>query len=469
MDSPYSRRLLRYRMPCEMLGKPVNQKQKVLQAIKELGHKVSAADIAAKTGLALVESRLLLNNVALETKAALEVSPGGEISYKFYPDLESIYKIVGLRKLALQLGKLAFDLGFFVLRISFGLLLIASVLTLTVVFVVALVFILFGVGAADAADGQMDGGACDILDFDFYDFDMLTMFFAWSVFAKYRTPNDQGDAEYLGMKIDTPDKGFFYNSFSFLFGEGNPNRKLEDEQWRCVAETIRQNSGVVTGAQLAPYKLKAMSESAFMLETMIRFDGSPEPSPLGNIVYVFPSMQISATRASAARSLRELPARLEEKDWKFSLVPIERLHWVFFFAGANLCGAYALHKHLSWFLPLQPYSQQVEWLLTYAMFFMGFPILRELGNVLLNSMIDLRNKDRADALKSLQSPENQLRINEAKEFAISLRNLSREGVFYTTEKDILPQDTDGLAGQFSGYEQNHGQAIQPSQGIQYQS
>src|SRR5579883_2057563 len=73
---------------------PVQYRNTVLEAIKKLGHTVSAADVAAATGLSLFDARTTLNKVALETKAVLEVSPRGEISYKFYPDLESIYKIV---------------------------------------------------------------------------------------------------------------------------------------------------------------------------------------------------------------------------------------------------------------------------------------------------------------------------------------------------------------------------------------
>ena len=60
-----------------------HNKETVLQAIKRLGHKVSAADIAASTGLPLSAARLTLNQIALDTSAVLDVTSAGDISYKF--------------------------------------------------------------------------------------------------------------------------------------------------------------------------------------------------------------------------------------------------------------------------------------------------------------------------------------------------------------------------------------------------
>lgn len=417
---------------------PVHKKNTVLAAIKELGHTVSAADVAARTGLSLFDTRLTLNRIALETRAVLEVSARGDISYKFFPDLESIYKIVGIRKLLQGISRTVYEIGFFLIRVSFGLLLIASILTIAVVFAVALIFILFGVGAADSDGelGDMDAG----LDFEFFDLDELPMFFAWSTLAGARTPTS--DDEYMGVRIDTPDKGFFQNCFSFLFGEGNPNKNLEEKQWQLIAEQIRRSRGVITAEQIAPYSLRNRTDARSMLAIMVRFDGVPEVTPAGNIVYCFPSLQVTA---SGIKSMIQIPEYLEEQEWKFSKVPTERLHWVFFFAGANLCGAYALNKHLSWFQPLIPYADQVHLLMVYAAFFMGFPILRELANSVLNAFIERRNRLRKLAVAALASPEARFKINEAHTFAIKAFNLSAQPVFYSTERDILEQNTDGLA------------------------
>jgi len=419
-----------------------HNKSLVLEAIKRLGHVVSAADVAAKTGLSLAESRISLNKIALDTKAVLEVSPAGDISYRFFPDLEAIYRMVGIKRIAFHIWKYVYTIGFFILRVSFGVLLIASFITIVIVFLVALVFILCGIGAAEAADGDLGDFNAD-LDFDFFDWDELGAFFAWSTLAGAKTQTTPED--YYGVALDGGDKGFFQNCFSFLFGDGNPNSHLDESQWHLIAECIRRNQGVVTAEQLAPYMINNHTDSRAMLSVMVRFEGTPEVTSTGHIVYSFPSLQVTS---SGLQRLVELPKQIEEKEWKFTTVPTERLHWVFFFAGANLCGAYALNAHLAWFQPLIPYAEPIHWMLSYAIFFMCFPIVRELCNSVLNAIVETRNKIRARSAAALANAENQFKLAEARQFATQLLNLAAQPVFYTTGQNILEQDTDGLAQQF---------------------
>ncbi len=419
-----------------------SSKSKVISGIKELGHTVSVADIAAKTGLSLTESRITLNQIAHETHAVLQVSPKGDIAYKFFPDLESIYRIVGIKKLLHKIWALVYDIGFYLLRISFGVLLIASVLTILVIFSIALILIMFG---ADAADGDMDMSAGD-LDFDFFDWDTIALFFSWSVLFRHQTPTSDPDDEYMGIKIDTPDKGFFNNCFSFLFGEGNPNHGLENKQWQFIAERIRLANGVVTADQIAPYLLNTKADSKAMLELMCRFDGNPEVTRSGNIVYAFPSLQVTA---SGGKLRMPLPEMIEEKEWKFSRVPVDRLHWVFFFAGANLCGSYALNKHLAWFAPLLPYADLIHVMMIYAIFFMSFPVARELLNTVRNALIELRNKKRSKSLAYLNSNESRYKIAEAQQFAARLQNITAQAPVYSTDANVLEQESDGLAAKFA--------------------
>jgi hypothetical protein len=414
----------------------VSTKSKVLKAIKELGHKVSIADVAAKTGLPLHLTSIELNKIALETKAVMEVSNRGQLVYKFFPDLDSIYRLVGIRKIVMETLQAAYEAAFFLLRMSFGVLLVVSFVTIAVVFTVALIIILCGM---DASDGEADLDLQDGLDFEFFDFEALGMFFGWSIFTGGETPES-----YCGYRIDQPDRGFFSNCFSFLFGDGDPNRDLEEEQYKLTAEMIRRNGGAVTAEQLAPYLVSSKANDSSILPVLVRFNGNPEVSQKGTIVYTFPELQVTATGPSSVAALYEMPAFLKEKDWIFTKVPTERLHWVFFFAGANLCGAYALNQHLAWFQPLIPFADQVHAIMAYAVFFMGFPILRELYNLVRNAIIDVRNRMRESSAKALYAPQNQLKIAEAQQFAFQMVNVAAQPMVYTTSQDILGQDTDGL-------------------------
>ena len=385
------------------------------------------ADLASRSGLPLATARLEVNRMALETKGTLEVSKRGDILYSFSRDFEATYQAQGTRLLIKKVLTVAYDIAFYVLRVSFGILMIASFITISVVFVVALIFILIGLG--EAGDGDMSD-----LDFDFFEMGDLGMFFAWSVLFQARTPDSyQGD--YMGMKIEVPDRGFFYNCFSFLFGDGNPNAHKEEEQWRYLAEVIRRNNGVVTSEQIAPYTISNKSDSNAMFPILVHFDGSPEVTEKGNIAYVFPSLQVTAQRPG----LGEIPACLQEEIWKFSELPAEKLHWVFFFAGANLCGAYALYHHLSWFEVLLPYTNIVYFMMIYAMFFMGLPIVRQFFNIGRNVMVDVRNAMRAKSAASLSSAQNLQKIADASQFAQQRILMTAEQIEYSTAQDMMEQ------------------------------
>lgn len=387
------------------------------------------ADLAARSGLPLATARIELNKMALDTKGKLEVSKKGDILYTFSKDFEAVYEAKGTRLLLQKIWKQVCEIGFYMLRVSFGVLMIASFITISVVFACALCVILIGLG--EAGDGDLEAE----LGFDFFEIGDLGMFFAWSTIFQARTPDSYQGDKYMGMDIDVPDRGFFYNCFSFLFGDGDPNAGKLDEQWMLLAEVIRRNNGVVIPEQIAPFTLNNKTDSNAMLPILVHFDGSPEVTETGNIAYIFPSLQVTAQRPG----IGEIPHCLKEENWKFSNLPAEKLHWVFFFAGANLCGAYALYHHLSWFEVLLPYSNIVCMIMLYAMFFMGLPIVRQCFNIGRNVMVDMRNQLRAKAAANLQTPAMQQKIGEVFQFAQKRVVMTQEQMVYTTERDALEQ------------------------------
>ena len=100
--------------------------------------------------------------------------------------------MVGIKKVLFRVWEAIFTAAFFMVRVSFGILLIASFITIVIVFTVALVFILCGIGATEAADGDLGNFSAD-LDFDFFDWDELGTFFVWSTLAGGQTPTSPVD------------------------------------------------------------------------------------------------------------------------------------------------------------------------------------------------------------------------------------------------------------------------------------
>jgi hypothetical protein len=410
-------------------------RQKVIGAIRSLGLRVTASDVAATTGLPLWDVIRELNKVSADAQAVLQVSKEGLIAYQFRGDPEAVYAAKGIQKAFDELVTKLKHALFFIVRCSFGVLLLGSIITLLIIFVVAIAFAMF---AADGADGHMDTFDADFdagdMEWNFFDVANLTMFFTWW------KDDVSGEWDYYGQTVRLKETGFISNCFSFLFGDGNPNRNYYGEEaWRYIADLIRLNNGVITAAQVGPYA-EAYATDDGMFPVLVRFDGVPQVTPTGNIVYAFPTMQTTA----AGHVFKGLPKFGELKQWKFCEVPARKLDFVFYFAGANLAGWWAVAGNLHHFDFAAKYKPLVGLLLAYAVFFIAFPMVRTLINAVRNAVIEVRNHQRERLAAELAKPQMQAKIREAQIFATSMQWVDPSQIAYTTAESLMDQELDVL-------------------------
>jgi hypothetical protein len=406
-------------------------RQRIISAIPALGSRVTASDLATATGFPVAAVNLELNQIASDTDAVLEVSNQGTLVYVFSKNVEAAYAARGLRLALEKVCEVGGTVTQFIIRSSFGVLLIYSVLTLLAIFAVAMIIILFAADASDGQVGDLIGEGEGDLDFDFFDIANLACFFTW-----WRFSIEPQFVNYYGRQIDLREKGFISNCYSFLFGDGNPNRHFEDEMWKQIAELIRRNNGVITKEQIAPYMLKCRKDND-MFPVLVRFNGTPEVTDTGNIVYLFPEM-MQSTGSALLRGVQE-EAFSQEKPWKFTEISVRRLDFVFYFAGANLAGWYALFRighHAEW---LQPYTQTIQCMFIYACFFIAYPILRQLCNSIRNGVVEFNNNCRRRAFEALAKPEVQHKLYEARSFAQGLQVIGAKQVVYSSGRDDLEQ------------------------------
>merc|ERR1712238_542895 len=113
-------------------------------------------------------------------------------------------------------------------------------------------------------------------------------------YGYYGTGNEAKDPEEMG---------FLESVFSFVFGDGDPNTGLEEKRLSLAAQMIRHNKGAVTVEQLAPYcdapNIPSTSSSyvdeSFVLPIVSQLDGEPRVTEEGDIIYVFPDLQVSTS------------------------------------------------------------------------------------------------------------------------------------------------------------------------------
>ncbi len=444
--------------------------------MQSLKHSVTAAQVSASTGMPLARTVQLLNQVAADTDGALIVSDRGEIQYKFAPNFQDKYFTDKVKKTLLTTGIVVFEAGFYFLRVSFGIMLVLSLLVIVLLFIALIIAALGDNSGGGDFGGGGGGGLPDVGNFDV---GSIGDSFAWH----YSTSHQEKLYE---RAIEDEKKGnFFLEVFSFLFGDGDPNCNVDKYRWQYIAKLIVDNGGVVTEEEVRPYLEGAKSS---ILPVLVRFNGRPEVTDNGGIVYVFselaqqspaildtlalPTPQQSfeeRIRSKAEARYYELviqpqnagknvpavpekvtlekvkrPAFLKENRWEFSQFSLTSNLWVTTLAAINLCGSYWLYRHIATSNLLHHFAYLIDCLLAYAVIFVALPFIRIIFNWCANVLIEERNNERQKAFAAIERPHSELRKTmEAgaklrHELALSMQQPSQ--VVYTTERENLEQE-----------------------------
>jgi hypothetical protein len=271
----------------------------------------------------------------------------------------------------------------------------------------------------------------------------------------YFSPNsDTRHRERRRERHQESNLNFFEAIFSFLFGDGNPNANLEERRWQEIATVIRNNRGAVVAEQIAPYlddigKGYTKEYEDYMLPVLTQFNGQPEVSPEGGIVYYFPELQVRATK----KHRKSLSVYLEELSWRFSAADSGQIMLSAGLGILNLVGALILGSLLrdgtaaAQLGGLVAFVQGIYWLLlAYGIGFLGIPLVRYFWIQWRNRKIAARNRDRLSQARLLTSPDAALqnKIDYTRQFA-SEKVIGHEDLVYSTETDLLEQEVERSA------------------------
>ncbi|WP_448570285.1 hypothetical protein [Trichothermofontia sp.] len=416
----------------------------VMEAVTALNYRVTIGDVAAKSGLELATVRQELTSLAAAAGGHLQVAESGEIVYEFPRNFQSILRDRSRRsQMQARLQKL-WQIIFYLIRISFG---IALVISIIIIFT-AIIILVFAQQSQEGEERERrsDGGDLFFLwQLQRYSY-LLSQ---WSLFFEpfdddrrlaKRRPKPQAE----GNKLN-----FLEAVYSFLFGDGNPNADLEDRRWQMIATTIRNHQGVVVAEQIAPYLDDLGSQSdqeyeTYMLPVLARFDGRPQVSPEGGLVYHFPALQVTAEQSQSQR----VPDYLREHRWPFTQATPGQATGVIILAAVNLGGALILGgllqvnpAELEGFIGL---VRSMYWLLLgYGVGVVVVPIVRYVWLQLRNQRVEARNRMRSQRTIPLQAPSPDLERKQlyAQQFATEVVIRDRD-IIYTTDRDLIEQEAE---------------------------
>ena len=395
------------------------EKQIIIKSINEMGRRVSGADIASKTGLPISITTRNLNEIASETSGHLLVSSAGDIAYQFPLGYQTAYLSRGVKLIIEKFTIKTLQLAYFLLRISFGIMLILSLIIIVLLFFLVVSFM--SRGRDDRDDNAFN------IDLDFFDWIILRDLFYWQI--------DTGDYNWQN-KRGKEKSNFLYDCFSFLFGDGNPNKDIEERKWQAVAQLIRQQKGVITIEQLAPYTGDNPDNEDNALPILVRFDGRPAVTNSGNIVYLFPALQVTAV----GQNTEKLTSYLKTFPWQFSKADNTSLIWVAVLAGFNFLGSWYIYFKAINILP--SLTPLLLTLVIYGSLFVLIPFSRYLLICFFNNKIEKENSRKKYYAEKLTIPEPSLnkKLDEAKQKLLDIRQIKSDNIVYDTQKDLLEQE-----------------------------
>ncbi len=407
----------------------------IIEAVEQLGLRVTVGDIASSTGLALEKAKQELLKLAQKAGGHLQVSRQGEIAYVFPPDFRDILRRKKQQDRLAALRRKVWGGFLYGLRISFGILLVVSIVLITLA--------LIALQRASSSREEDSRSRSEGVGF-FYFPNLWVGNPFWDPYPYYvggypsgvRSPQEKSEMNFLEAV------------YSFLFGDGDPNANLEEERYALIGQLIRANGGVIAAEQVLPYLdvepgSPALEYEDYMLPILLKFDGQPEVSEDGDIVYCFPELQVAASE----RQPRQVPEVLQEKPWVFSratpgqLTLAAGLGVLNFFLAAILYGAReevaataGSNAFLAFIYPL------IGFLFLYGTLFLAVPTVRWLTLQFRNQGVERRNRIRWFWQEQLRRPSEALRrkLNFARRFRRQ-EVVQEADTIYSTDRDWIEQ------------------------------
>ena len=416
----------------------------IMQAVEQLGYRVTVGDVAAKAGLDVNFAQRELLTLASEAGGNLQVAESGDIAYLFPNNFRDILRNKFLRLQLQEWWQKIWRILFYLIRISFGIVLVASILLIFV----AITILLSSGSDNNGGGGGEGGGGGGGRGGGFFFFPYFWNDLLWIFYWNHNEPYYQQGSRLTGQK---PQMSFLEAVFSFIFGDGNPNHNLEERKWSDIAAAIRNNRGAVVAEQIAPYLENlgqgyAREYEEYMLPALARFDGRPEVSPQGQIVYHFPQLQTTATE----RNSEPVAAYLREMLWRFSNASSGQIMLAAGLGAVNLVGALVLGNLLSNSALASGLigfvSAIYPMILIYGVGFLTIPLIRYFWIQWKNSRIEARNQERQQRAMLLNQPDANLlqKLAYAREFAAE-NVLTGEDLAYTTETELTQQELEQSA------------------------
>jgi hypothetical protein len=336
--------------------------QKITASLKRRKKGATTADVCAETALPLNTVRELLPKAADEYGGNLQVTQSGEILYSFPGGFTSRYKGFNARvKKAARFLSGALKAVLVFLFKAWIMLMLIGYFTLFTAVAAASVVLSVVIQSKSSNRGRgnvrVSPGLFQIL---------------WRIwFVQKMTRPRYGrypDAPVTQEKEKS--RAMHKSVFSFVFGEGDPNKNFEDQENKAVISYIQANRGVISLAEYMAFTGKdSLEANEAVLAFCSKYGGSPEAADEGALVFRFDDLLLRANTGN----IQELSPPVRQLK-TFSFNKKSTNVWFIVINAANLVfGSYFLYNAVhSGLLVTESRNQAASYLYAFTHFVTSF-------------------------------------------------------------------------------------------------
>jgi hypothetical protein len=286
----------------------------LVSALKRQTGGMTVADMAAKTALPLQHIRDdLIPLAADEYNARLQVSESGEILYSFPRGFKSRYRGFGPAFSRFAEKAAAAVKRFFaaVFKVWIMVMLVGYFVLFILITLAAVLF----VAAASVSGKERNKRSSGGLGNAYFLSRMLDIIFRFWFYRSLINAGYSGSygRSYNRKRKDEDERPLYKRIFSFVFGDGDPNKDWAEKEATEVISYIRKNNGVISLPEFVILSgLDFQTAEQEILSYCAKYGGMPEATEDGTVVYRFDSLLLAAEKAASRNtvSLKNL--------WKFS-------------------------------------------------------------------------------------------------------------------------------------------------------
>ena len=324
--------------------------EKIVGAFKTRKKGATQADIAAATGLPLYTVKELVPRAADEYSGRLEVTESGEILYSFPQGFSSRYRgfVPFIRKFFNTLAKGSVTTAVFLFKIWIMVMLLGYFIFFMAI---ALAGLFLSVAASTGNSRSRRGGN---LHFSMGIFNLIMRLWFYSELKNIFSSG------YIQRKPKQVSKPLHRAIFSFVFGDEDPNVDWKEREKKTFIAFLREHSGVISLPEFMTLTGLRPDEAETEITTYcVEFNGSPEASEEGTVVYRFDEILLRSDGMGEKntglplllKSPRSFSSNPGKMNWWFSLINAWNLLFgTYFLYNAVTIGHASPMGRIYWFV-----------------------------------------------------------------------------------------------------------------------